>query len=282
MDEHFFIYNNVFFRSHIPVISGQNRSFRYGDGLFETMRMFKGRIINAHFHFERLLAGMKLLEFEIPSYFSEIYFADKVNELASKNSILENARIRLTVFRGDEGLFEIEKNSTNYLLETFPLSGNMEFNEEGLALDVIPGITKSCDKFSNIKSNNYLPSIMAARFAKKNGLDDAIILNAFGRVCESSIANIFIVKDEKIFTPPLTEGCVAGVVRRWMLKKLVLQNCRTEEKMLTVEDLLFADELFLTNAIQVIKWVKRFGRKSYGNEKVKEIFQRFIEDTAIH
>ncbi len=282
MDEHFFIYNNVFFRSHIPVISGQNRSFRYGDGLFETMRMFKGRIINARFHFERLLAGMKLLEFEIPSYFSEIYFADKVNELASKNSILENARIRLTVFRGDEGLFEIENNSTNYLLETFPLSGNMEFNEEGLVLDVIPGITKSCDKFSNIKSNNYLPSIMAARFAKKNGLDDAIILNAFGRVCESSIANIFIVKDEKIFTPPLTEGCVAGVVRRWMLEKLVLQNCRTEEKMLTVEDLLFADELFLTNAIQVIKWVKRFGRKSYGNEKVKEIFQRFIEDTAIH
>lgn len=282
MDEHFFIYNNVFFRSHIPVISGQNRSFRYGDGLFETMRMLKGRIINAHFHFERLLAGIKLLEFEIPSYFSEIYFADKVNELASKNSILENARIRLMVFRGDEGLFEIEKNSTNYLLETFPLSGNMEFNEEGLVLDVIPGITKSCDKFSNIKSNNYLPSIMAARFAKKNGLDDAIILNAFGRVCESSIANIFIVKDEKIFTPPLTEGCVAGVVRRWMLEKLVLQNCRTEEKMLTVEDLLFADELFLTNAIQVIKWVKRFGRKSYGNEKVKEIFQRFIEDTSIH
>lgn len=281
MDEHFFVYNNVFFPSGIPVISGQNRSFRYGDGLFETMRMFKGRIINAQFHLERLLAGMKLLEFEIPSYFSETYFADKVNELASKNSILENARIRLMVFRGDEGLFEIENNSTNYFLETFPLSGNIEFNEEGLVLDVVPGITKSCDKFSNIKSNNYLPSIMAARFAKKNNLDDAIILNAFGRVCESSIANIFIVKDEKIFTPPLTEGCVAGVMRRWMLEKFVLGNFKIEEKILCFEDLLSADEVFLTNCIQLIKWVKRCGTKTYGNEKVKEIFQQFIKNIAL-
>ena len=278
MNEHFFIYNGEFFRSGIPVITVENRSFRYGDGLFETMRLYKGEIINRDFHFERLFAGMKLLEFQVPPYFSVHYFIETVNKLLSKNSILENARIRLMVFRGEEGLFEIENNSTNYVLETFPLPGKLELNEEGLIIEVFPGAAKSCDKFSNIKSNNYLPSIMAARFAKKKNLNDAIILNAFGRVCESSIANLFIIKDEKIFTPPLIEGCVAGVIRHWMLEKFSLQDFKIEEKILSVQDILSADELFLTNSIQVIKWVKQFRNKTFGNEKVKAIFQHVSEN----
>lgn len=272
MNEHFFIYNGEFFRSGVPVITVENRSFRYGDGLFETMRLYKGEIINRDFHFERLFAGMKLLEFEVPPYFSVDYFIETVNKLLSKNSIPENARIRLMVFRGEEGLFEVENNSINYVLETFPLQGKLELNEEGLIIDVFPGAAKSCDKFSRIKSNNYLPSIMAARFAKKNQLDDAIILNAFGRVCESSIANIFIIRDKKVITPPLSEGCVAGVIRRWLI-----ENFTIEEKPLSVDELLSADELFLTNSIQLIKWVKRFRSKTFGNEKVKEIFTYVVE-----
>ncbi len=276
MNEHFFIYNNEFFRAGVPVISVQNRSFRYGDGLFETMRMYNGRIINADFHFERLLRGMKLLDFEIPSYFSETYFADKVNELLSKNSILENARIRLMVFRGEEGIFDLENNSTNYLLETFPLPENIELNQQGLVIDVYPGAAKSCDQFSNVKSNNYLPSLMAARYATKHGLDEALILNAFGRICESSIANIFIVGGEKIITPPLSEGCVAGVMRRFLLEKAFIKNYKIEQESLSVEDILSADEVFLTNSIQPIRWVKRFRNKTYGNKKVKEIFFSII------
>ncbi len=278
MNEHFFIYNNQFFRTGLPVISAQNRSFRYGDGLFETMRMHKGKIINAAFHFERLFGGMRVLGFEIPSYFSSAYFIDTVNKLLSKNSILQNARIRLMAFRGDEGIFDVENNSTNFIIETFPLPEKIELNEEGLVVDVFPDSGKSCDKFSNLKSNNYLSSVMAARFAKKNNLDDAIILNSFGRICESSIANIFIIEDQKIITPPLSEGCVAGVIRRWMLEKVSGSNFKIEEKNLSVKELLSADELFLTNSIQPIRWVKQFRSKIYGNEKVKEIFKHFIEN----
>ncbi|MDE3183053.1 MAG: aminotransferase class IV [Bacteroidota bacterium] len=112
---------------------------------------------------------------------------------------------------------------------------------------------------------------------KKNNLDEAIILNAFGRVCESAIANIFIIKDEKIITPLLAEGCVAGTMRRWMMEKLLLRNLKIEEKSLSVEELLLADELFLTNSIQPVRWVKQFRDKTYGNERVKEVFQHFIE-----
>ncbi len=199
MNEHFFIYNKQFLHSGVPVISAQNRSFRYGDGLFETMRLYRGKIINIDFHFERLFDGMKTLALELPVFFSKEYFIETVNELLLKNSISSNAKIRLMVFRGDEGIFDIE-NSTNFIIETFPLPGIIELNEKGLAVDVFPDVAKSGDRLSNLKSNNYLPSVMAARFAKKNSLDDAIILNAFGRVCETAIANIFIIKDQRIIT----------------------------------------------------------------------------------
>ena len=277
MNEHFFIYNNEFFREGVPVIKPQNRSFRYGDGLFETMRMHEGKILNMDFHFERLLAGMRLLQMEIPGFFSVKFFTDTVNELLIKNSIFQNARIRLMVFRGEEPIYEIENNSVNYLIETFPLPGKIQINEEGLVIDVFLAGGKSCDIFSNVKSNNYLTSLMAARFASKNNLDEAIILNAFGRVCESAIANIFIIKNNMIITPPLSEGCVAGVMRRWILEKLSLKNLKIEEKELSLEDLLSADELFLTNSIQPVRWVKQFRDKFYTHQNSKAIFDHYIK-----
>ena len=114
---------------------------------------------------------------------------------------------------------------------------------------------------------------MATFFAKKNNMDEAILLNAHNHICESAIANIFIIKDNSVFTPPLTEGCVEGTMRRFLLEKKKIGSLMIEEKILLREDLLAADELFLTNSIQPVRWVKRFGEREYGNEKVKEIFQ---------
>ena len=278
MKEHFFIFNNEFFRVGMPVISIQNRSFRYGDGLFETMRMYNGEIINADFHFERLFSGLKILEFETPANFSSTYFTNAVNELLLKNSISKYAKIRLMVFRGDDGIFEIENYSTNYIIETSPFSEKIELNEKGIELDVFPDGGKSISRFSNLKSNNYLTSVMAARFAKTNNLDDAIILNDFERICESSIANIFIIKGSEIFTPPLSEGCVAGTVRRWFLEKFESKNYTFIERTLSINDLLNADEIFLTNSLHLLKWVKKFRNKTYTNLKVKEIFKEFIQN----
>jgi len=276
MNEHFFIYNSQFFRAGVPVINAQNRSFRYGDGLFETMRMRHSRIINLDFHFERLLDGMKMLELELPVTFSKEFFLDSVNELLKKNFISANARIRLMVFRGEEGLYNIEKSPANFVIETFPLSDEIKLNDQGLIVDIFPGAKKSCDRFSNIKSNNYLSSVMAARFAAHNNLDDALILNSFGRVCESAIANIFIVKGGKIITPPLSEGCVAGVMRRWLIENF---PSKIEENYINAQELLSADELFLTNSIQAVKWVKQFLNKQYGNEKAKGILKNYIDHT---
>ena len=280
MNEHFFIYNNQFFRTGVPVITSQNRSFRYGDGIFETMQMHEKKILHLDFHFDRLFAGMKLLQMHLPVFFTVTYFTNTVNKLLAKNFILQNARIRLTVFRGEEPIYNMENNQANFIIETFSLPEKIALNEKGLVIDLFEDGLKSCDKFSNIKSNNYLISLMALRFASKNNLDEAIVLNSFQRVCESSIANIFIVKNNVLFTPALSEGCVAGVMRRWMLENLPLRNIKIEESQLSLEDLLSADELFLTNSIQPVRWIKHFRNKIYSNEKVKEIFNYYTEAVA--
>jgi branched-chain amino acid aminotransferase len=262
----------------MAVITADNRGLRYGDGLFETMRMHEGKILNVDFHFERFFQGMKTLQFDVPQNYSTKFFIERVNELLLKNCISKNARIRLMIFRSEGTIFDAENNFPNYILETFPLSEKIELNENGLTIDVFPDAQKSCDLFSNLKSNNYLLSVMARKFAQKNNLDDAILLNAFGRICESSIANIFFIKNNKIYTPPLSEGCVAGVTRRWMIEKLSLDNFFIEEKNLSVDDLFNADEIFLTNSIQPIRWVKNFREKIYKSEKVREIFRKVVED----
>jgi branched-chain amino acid aminotransferase len=278
MNEHFFIYNNQFFRTGVPVITSQNRSFRYGDGLFETMQMHEKKILHLDFHFDRLFAGMKLLQMHLPVFFTATYFTDTVNKLLAKNFILQNARIRLTVFRGEEPIYNTENNQANFIIETFSLPEKIALNEKGLVIDLFEDGLKSCDQFSNIKSNNYLTSLMALRFASKNNLDEAIVLNSFQRVCESSIANIFIVKNNVLFTPPLSEGCVAGVMRRWMLENLSKRSITVKETELSPQDLLSADELFLTNSIRPVRWVQQFRDKIYRNETAKEIFNFFLEN----
>jgi branched-chain amino acid aminotransferase len=121
---------------------------------------------------------------------------------------------------------------------------------------------------------------MAVRYAEKNKLGDVIFLNAFGRICESAIANIFMIKNNKIYTPPLSEGCVAGTTRRWMLERFSLKRYEVIEKKLSVDSLLNADEFFLTNSIHPVRWVHKFQEKTYANEKVKEIFQTIIQNIS--
>jgi branched-chain amino acid aminotransferase len=280
MDESFFIYNDHFFARGTPVISAGNRALRYGDGLFETMRLYDGRILNGDFHFERFFSGMKTLQFANTAIFSPELFIQKIKELTQKNGHGSHARVRVMAFRPGENIFDEEKDPPDLLMETWPLPPTIELNEKGLILDVFEEGAKSCDRFSNLKSNNYIISAMAGLVARRNTLDDILILNVYGRVCESAIANVFVVKDKQIFTPPLSEGCVAGVMRRWLLERFLPTDHIVKETELSIEDVLGADEIFLTNSIQPVRWVEHFREKTYGNAVSKQIFQQFLLQTG--
>ena len=248
------IHNGKLLDADKLLISPNNRSFRYGDGCFETMKIVKGNICLADLHFERLFTSLELLQFEKPNYLAAALLKEQILQLANKNHHSKLARIRLTFFRGDGGLYDAENHFPNYIIQSWQLNPQTnQLNENGLVVDIFKDAKKVCDNYSHLKSNNYLSYAMAALWAKKNHLNDALLLNAYNNISDATIANVWIVKDGIIKTPALTEGCVAGVMRRYLLKKIREAAMPVEEGQITVDDVLQAQEVFLTNAIYGIK-----------------------------
>jgi len=153
-----------------------------------------------------------------------------------------------------------------------PLSAETrKLNANGLEVCLYKDAHKVTDKFSQLKHNNFLPYFMGALYAKKQQCNDAILLNHSQRICDSTVANVFIIKDAVIHTPPIEEGCIAGVMRKFLLQWLRAQSIPFLELPITIDELLAADEVFLTNSIQNIRWVGSIAEKKYGNSIVKKL-----------
>jgi len=259
-------------------ISPDNRSFRYGDGFFETIKVVAGNIQLAAWHFERLFTSMDVLQFQFPARFDVAHLTEQILSVVKANGHASFARVRLTVFRGDGGLFDEESLVTNYIIQSWPLNVTA-FNENGLVLDIFKQARKACDHFSHIKSNNYLSYAMAALWAKQEKLNDAIVLNMYDRIADTSIANIWIVKDGVIKTPALAEGCVNGIMRRYILSSCRKDGLPVEESAITIDELLQASEVFVTNAIQGIRWVKQVNSSEYPFNMSKRLFNNYLQST---
>ncbi|MEP6674158.1 MAG: aminodeoxychorismate lyase [Ferruginibacter sp.] len=269
----FFNYNGKFYKEGTAIIGPDNRGLRYGDGLFETMKIKNGSIEFADDHFARLWKGMKLLGFEFPKHFSPDMLEELVYGLVKKNGHELMARIRLNIFRGDGGLYDAKDLKPEYIIQSWQLpAGNGEWNSNGLVLGINTEAQKSCDLFSNIKHNNYLPYIMAALKTKQEKWNDALLLNVHGRICDSTIANVFLIKDEQVFTAALTEGCVAGIMRQQLINILKKHHIPVTETAISIETLLNADEVFLTNCIYKLRWVQRIGERTFENLFTQKIF----------
>lgn len=259
-------------------VSINNRSFRYGDGCFETLRITNGQIPLWQYHWERLSGALQTLQFQPPSFFTAPYLQAQMIALVQKNDHQHLGRIRLTIFRGNGGLYDPENHFPNYLIQSWPLNdAHQTLNNNGLIIGLYSGGFKAADALANLKSNNYLLYAMAALHAKQQHWNDALILNHRGSIADSTIANLFLIKEKTITTPPLTDGPVAGTMRRYLLENLIGAGYRVQEKSILPTDLLTADEVFVTNAIYGIKWVKQFEEKEYGNRQTSQLFQQFIK-----
>jgi len=162
----YYINNGKFFEVSDPSLSVSNHSYRYGDGLFETMKMVNGKINLLKFHFERLFYSMQVPGFRVPVLFSEKKITDEIYQLAEKNNCTQLARVRLAVSRGEGSLNDCD-DKLQYTIECVPAEENVNrLNENGFIIDIYPDAVKSWDKFSKLKSTSYLHYVMAARFAK--------------------------------------------------------------------------------------------------------------------
>jgi branched-chain amino acid aminotransferase len=272
------VFNGKMLDEGTPVVSSSSRGLRFGDGCFETMKMVNGKLVLKELHFERLFSSLDILGFEIPKHFSAGELEEQILTLAKKNRNEQLGRIRLTVFGSNGGLFDAESCLPNFIIESYELSPTLgEFNENGLVIDVFRDARKAADNFSHIKSNSFLPYVQAVNWAKKKQLNDAVVLNAFDRIADTTIANLFIVSDGIIKTPALSEGCIAGVMRKHLLKSCRDEGLPIEETQITVDDLQNANEVFLTNIIRGVKWVKSVGDAGYTFKTSDLLYNKFIK-----
>ncbi|OSZ82285.1 hypothetical protein CAP35_03185 [Chitinophagaceae bacterium IBVUCB1] len=249
------------------VVAADSRGLRYGYGLFETMLVRNGSIQLAHYHWERLFAGMKALYFDIPKLMTADALEAEVLKTVRKNKPESLCRVRLQVFADNGGLFDGNSQKPQYIIECYPLEEHTTLlNETGLVLGIAIGLQKAADGIANYKTSNALIYALAAQQAKQNKWNDALVCNTHGHIIESTIANLFWIKNNIIYTPPLTNGCVAGVMRRHIMDKLPVT-----EQSLDAATLATADGVFLTNAIRGIKWIARIGDASYTKNAVVAI-----------
>lgn len=273
------IYNGHIISLYEPALSFNNRAFRYGDSLFESILWSNGKAMFIADHVKRIKLGMTTLRMNVPAEFTSANIEQLIIELIKQNGIASDARIRLTVFRNEGGLYTPETNDISFLIESEPLeSKGYILNQKGLWVDVYAEIRKQINKISNIKTGSSLLYVMAGLSKTSMRLDDCLLINDNGNIIESISSNIFVIKNGVLYTSPVTDGCVDGVMRKQILDIAKQQKILVFEQALTVHTLTNGDELFLTNAIRGIQWVGQFKNKFYTNrsavfftEKLNEI-----------
>jgi len=261
-----------------PGVAFNNRAFRYGDALFESIRTCNNKLMFLRDHITRLKLGMTVLRMNVPAEFNTENIQEQIINLLKHNTHAPNARIRLTVFRNEGGYYTPETNDISFLIESTELEGMYQLNQKGFGVDVYSDIKKSINKLANIKTGNALLYVMAGLAKQSMKLDDCFILNENGTICESVNSNIFLVKNGTIYTPSLSDGCVAGIMRKQIMTLATQHKILVFETNLTDYTLSNADEVFLSNSISGVQWVGQYKQKYYTskmavffNEKLNQL-----------
>jgi branched-chain amino acid aminotransferase len=262
-------FNGEILEAQSKLLTVANRAFKYGDGLFESMRLMKGHLKFAEQHADRLQRSMKALKIDSYSQMDAWFLKEKAEQLALRNGI-KHGRLRLTVYRDAEGFYAPSQNKMGYCLEIQSMDEPRYFlNDKGLIMDIFTEIPKPVNYLSNIKTCNSLPFVMAGLFKSQNRLDEVFIVNQQGNLCEAGSSNIFVWYKNNLYTPALSEGCVEGVMRQIVIKLAQENGIPFTEAQINPDILYEADEVFLTNASRGIQWVMGFGVKRYFNQLSK-------------
>ncbi len=248
-------------------ISIDNRAFRYGDGLFETMHANGREVQFINDHYNRLTNCAKVLSLKLPNYFSCEYLKNTVAKLLNACRLYQGAKVRVIIVRKQGGLYLPKTNEVDIIIEAEYLSkGLYKLNDKGVLLGLFADFPKPNAPYMAYKSLNAMPYILAGQYAVQNNLDDSLLINDNGLFIEATSSNMFCVKDGVVYTPTVESGCVKGVMRKNIIP--IIRNLGFEVKMVngfTKGKLLLMDEVFLTNAVSGIKWVLGIENRRFHN-----------------
>ena len=249
----------------------QNRGFLYGDGVFETLKIVGGKILFFEDHYFRLMAAMRIVRMEIPMNFTLEYLEEQVLSLVEKNKIEQSARARITVYRNNGGLYLPTNNTVSFLIQTSEIENPVySISEKEYEVDLYKDFYIPKQLLSTLKTTNKMIHVTGSIYAKENDLDNCILLNDSKNVVEALQGNLFMRMGNTLITPPISEGCLNGIMRKQILsfakKETILE---VVEQVISPFDLQKADELFVTNVIRGIQPITKYRKKEFEQDTAK-------------
>lgn len=254
-----------------------NRAFLYGDSVFETIKVVNNKIMFWEEHYLRLMSSMRILRIKIPSIYTPDFFENQIIKTIINLDKSFSGRVRLSVFRDGKGYYMPEINEPIFIIAANKISEKFfKINTGSYKIDLYKDFKVQSDLLSNLKTNNKVLNVIASIYAKDNGLDNCILLNEKKQVAEFINGNIFIVNDNLIKTPPISTGCLNGIMRNKIIELVNgVNDYKIIEQNFSPYELISSNEIWVTNSISGIIAVTEYRKKYFTDRVCKNILKYF-------
>jgi branched-chain amino acid aminotransferase len=270
-------FNGEIFENSETVLSYSNRGLNYGDAVFETVRVSGSKVFFWEDHYFRLMASMRILRMEIPINFTLEFLEDEIVKVIESFSNKNHSyNVKILVWRKAGGKYTPFTNDIDYLVTGSQIDTMFyTLNDNAYEVELFKDHYVTSGILSTLKSNNKIVNVLGSIFAKENDYENCLLLNENKTVVEALNGNLFLVKGDKIKTPPLAAGCLNGIMRKQILaicKKL--PEYTIEESSVSPFELQKADEMFITNVITGIQPISKYRKKEYSNAVSRDLLAK--------
>ena len=258
------------------ILIENNRGFLFGDSIFETIKVLNNKVLFLEDHYFRLMASMRICRMEIPMNFTMEYFESQILNLIQSLKNSNSFRVRFTVYRDSEGFYLPKSRNVQFIVTATPLNSELySFQKEIYEVELYKDSYVPKQLLSTLKTNNKMLQITGSIFADENGYDNCLVLNDEKNVIEALQSNIFMKTGNVVSTPPVSDGCLNGIMRKQILEILKkMEGIEVKETSISPFDLQKADELFLTNVISGIQPITKYRKKEYTTEFASDVLKR--------
>ena len=254
----------------------ENRGFLFGDSVFETIKVLDGKVLFLEDHYFRLMASMRIIRMEIPMNFTMEFFESQILNLVKAKAIESAARVRFSVFRKSGGFYLPKTNEIEFVVVAESLETAVySFENQPYEVELFKDFHITAQLLSTLKSNNRLVQITGSIFAEENGYQNCLLMNDAKNVVEALQGNLFMLSGNTLVTPPLSDGCLNGIMRKQILAiTRKMENLEVIEQSISPFDLQKADELFVTNVIKGVQPITKYRKKEYKTDFASEVLKK--------
>ncbi|HAV55846.1 aminotransferase class IV [Aequorivita vladivostokensis] len=268
--------NGTVLETENATVALNNRGLNYGDAVFETLRFSGGKIYFWEDHYFRLMASMRILRMEIPMNFTMEFLEEEIIRIVNSEEKNNPFRIKLLVWRKTGGKYAPLTNDIEYAISLEKLEEPFyNLDESNCEIELFKDHYITSGLLSTLKTTNRLINILGSIYAQENQYDNCLLLNENKQIVEALNGNVFLVTGNIIKTPPLSDGCLNGIMRKQIIAIIKeLPKIEIEESSVSPFELQKGDEIFITNTIQGLVPVTKYRKKEFNNTVAKTLLPK--------